>query len=340
MIMENIGGGHRMKKFLFIALSLVVLSGCNNSSNNEYSSQGNQLSTKSIGGTTDPTIQKLQSEIRVLITNENWKEAKNALSNYEYKSIDNYNEIYSYVDARLDYITEKATGKILYEPILKKLNSINLDTYTGEYKDEIVSFKDAFNEERLNQYKSNFEKGMEKGKEKQKELDSNKDEKIKELLEKEDYKEISLLTVYDRENNVDGGAIYNYAHSQIYKQEDNDDMMIYYLALIPLSYNGKYADLIMEEKLSIQSREKWLEKEESIKKYNENKEKEELEKEKESLKPNPSIGMTKEEIIESSWGKPNDINKTTTRYAVREQWVYSNSRYIYFEDGLVTTIQE
>lgn len=54
----------------------------------------------------------------------------------------------------------------------------------------------------------------------------------------------------------------------------------------------------------------------------------------------PAIGMTAEEVRNSSWGKPSDINKTTTAYGVHEQWVYSGNRYIYFDDGIVTSIQE
>lgn len=54
----------------------------------------------------------------------------------------------------------------------------------------------------------------------------------------------------------------------------------------------------------------------------------------------PSIGMTAEEVENSTWGKPSKINKTTTRYGVHEQWVYSSGRYIYLDDGIVTAIQE
>ena len=54
----------------------------------------------------------------------------------------------------------------------------------------------------------------------------------------------------------------------------------------------------------------------------------------------PSIGMTAEEVRNSTWGKPEDINRTTTAYGVHEQWVYSNYRYIYFDNGIVTAIQE
>lgn len=54
----------------------------------------------------------------------------------------------------------------------------------------------------------------------------------------------------------------------------------------------------------------------------------------------PHIGMTAEQVEKSTWGKPKDINKTTYSWGVKEQWVYSDYRYIYLEDGIVTAIQE
>lgn len=48
----------------------------------------------------------------------------------------------------------------------------------------------------------------------------------------------------------------------------------------------------------------------------------------------PAIGMTEEEMRESTWGNPKTINKTTTKYGVSEQWVYRSSfktRYIFRE---------
>lgn len=60
-------------------------------------------------------------------------------------------------------------------------------------------------------------------------------------------------------------------------------------------------------------------------------------------KDEPAIGMTADEVRESTWGEPSTINKTTTKYSVNEQWVYKSSvktRYIYIEDGFVTAIQE
>lgn len=57
-------------------------------------------------------------------------------------------------------------------------------------------------------------------------------------------------------------------------------------------------------------------------------------------KPTPRIGMTSSEVKNSTWGSPDKINKTTTAYGVREQWVYGNGKYIYLENGIVTAIQE
>ncbi len=51
-----------------------------------------------------------------------------------------------------------------------------------------------------------------------------------------------------------------------------------------------------------------------------------------------SIGMTSEQAV-AAWGRPNDINKTTYSFGVHEQWVYGISSYLYFEDGILTTIQ-
>jgi len=53
----------------------------------------------------------------------------------------------------------------------------------------------------------------------------------------------------------------------------------------------------------------------------------------------PKIGMTKSEVESSTWGRPKKINKDTYYWGTREQWVYDNG-YIYFEDGIVTSISE
>ena len=54
----------------------------------------------------------------------------------------------------------------------------------------------------------------------------------------------------------------------------------------------------------------------------------------------PRIGMTAEEVLKSTWGEPEHINKTTYSWGVKEQWCYSAYRYIYLENGIVTSISE
>lgn len=63
-------------------------------------------------------------------------------------------------------------------------------------------------------------------------------------------------------------------------------------------------------------------------------------KQQEYLANEPKIGMTADEVKASNWGSPEKINKTTYEWGVTEQWCYPNYKYIYFEDGIVTAIQE
>lgn len=51
-----------------------------------------------------------------------------------------------------------------------------------------------------------------------------------------------------------------------------------------------------------------------------------------------SIGMSQDDVVASSWGKPRTINRTTTANGTREQWVYDGG-YLYFQDGVLRTIQ-
>ena len=50
------------------------------------------------------------------------------------------------------------------------------------------------------------------------------------------------------------------------------------------------------------------------------------------------IGMTAEQC-RASWGRPNDINRSTGTWGVHEQWCYDGYNYLYFEDGILTSIQ-
>lgn len=57
----------------------------------------------------------------------------------------------------------------------------------------------------------------------------------------------------------------------------------------------------------------------------------------------PTIGMAEEEVLNSSWGSPNDKHKYTYSWGTKEQWIYDKGKsrkYIYFKNGIVTSISE
>lgn len=65
------------------------------------------------------------------------------------------------------------------------------------------------------------------------------------------------------------------------------------------------------------------------------------ESEKLAKKPAARIGMTAAQVLENtSWGKPESINKTITASGVGEQWVYGLGQYLYFRNGRLVAIQK
>ncbi len=55
------------------------------------------------------------------------------------------------------------------------------------------------------------------------------------------------------------------------------------------------------------------------------------------------IGFDTEQVL-ASWGRPSDVNRTTTAHSVSEQWAYeigaAKNTYLYFDDGVLTAIQD
>jgi hypothetical protein len=52
-----------------------------------------------------------------------------------------------------------------------------------------------------------------------------------------------------------------------------------------------------------------------------------------------SIGMTKEDVLASSWGKPDSVNTSIYSFGTHEQWVYGLGNYLYFKNGVLSSIQ-
>ena len=51
------------------------------------------------------------------------------------------------------------------------------------------------------------------------------------------------------------------------------------------------------------------------------------------------VGMTDADVKMCGWGKPSSVNRTTYSFGVHEQWVYSTGNYLYFDKGIVVSIQ-
>ena len=54
----------------------------------------------------------------------------------------------------------------------------------------------------------------------------------------------------------------------------------------------------------------------------------------------PPIGSTTAFIINESWGYPSKVNETITARGVKEQWVYRDGRYLYFENKILVAVQK
>ncbi len=51
------------------------------------------------------------------------------------------------------------------------------------------------------------------------------------------------------------------------------------------------------------------------------------------------LGMSAQDVLASSWGKPRRINRSVYSFGVHEQWVYHGSNYLYFKDGKLDSVQ-
>ncbi|WP_144523185.1 hypothetical protein [Bacillus pumilus] len=53
-----------------------------------------------------------------------------------------------------------------------------------------------------------------------------------------------------------------------------------------------------------------------------------------------SIGMTEEDVLLNGWGRPTKVNTNVTKSRTLKQWVYKENKYLYFEDGILTSISK
>ena len=52
-----------------------------------------------------------------------------------------------------------------------------------------------------------------------------------------------------------------------------------------------------------------------------------------------AVGMSQNDVLLSSWGRPDHINRSEYSWGNTEQWVYSTGNYLYFRNGVLSAIQ-
>lgn len=52
-----------------------------------------------------------------------------------------------------------------------------------------------------------------------------------------------------------------------------------------------------------------------------------------------TIGMTQEDVLASNWGRPQSRNISQYSFGTHEQWVYGGGQYLYFENGILKSMQ-
>ncbi|WP_342479895.1 hypothetical protein NST07_17960 [Paenibacillus sp. FSL L8-0340] len=329
----------KISKVISLLILSLAISSCSNSSSIKKN-------VDTVTNSSDNVASSGQNELYQYIRDQKWEEAKQFILNVNNLDIKDLDLLSSYVEIRIESANLSSSTETpkLYEPILARINKLNIEGYTGEFKDQMNAFYLAFQKERIDYYELTSKKA---------ELDREEQDKIK--AKKEIAEAIKLIKNKKYElasNSIKPGyndetsAIYNYANALAEKKNGTDKTSLFhfYLMNIPSAYSKRLSKEITELKLNYQSLEKWdqdLVAHNKIladaKKENEEKVKKEIE---EANSVSPFIGMTRNELKESSWGLPTDINKTTTVNRVSEQWVYRDNKYVYLDDGVVTAIQE
>lgn len=145
------------------------------------------------------------------------------------------------------------------------------------------------------------------------------------------YKSLPAMTkVIVTESVGDFYKIYGYGYVQKHLVFENDDILLLNKGMNK-EQRKKYKEELELERLKKEQTAYEKRKNELIDKFGKKNTKRILEEK-------VWIGMTKE-MARESWGLPQDINRTITANGVHEQWVYGDS-YLYFDDGILTTIQD
>ncbi|USK69190.1 lipoprotein [Peribacillus asahii] len=312
-----------MKRIIMLFFAILVLSGC--SLNNESSEKAN--SDVKEENDTKKIKEKEQEYIQSILKGD----YDTVIKETEELDKDNYLSNYSYLASAFKKATEERETEIKYIYINNMLKKVKF------VPDEL--------EQKMNNLQKLLSKREEEEKDREEVTISERINAIVKLLDEHDYD--AIISEYGSNEDEEVRTLVKYARA-LNDVESLDvsyvSMSLRSLAWIDPNYNGVKADEIKSFASKYLTKEKWAELHEQERSYDAlmkaRNERLEKEAEEEARKPLPTIGMTTDEVLNSKWGRPQDINRTTTANGTSEQWVYDGYKYLYFEDGILTTIQD
>ncbi len=147
-----------------------------------------------------------------------------------------------------------------------------------------------------------------------------------ELIRKGDFLTLRKETAQKVTLDTDNNAIYNYLSALEYQRRGIRSAMIISLSHIALPFqgllSGEITDMVNTNVAEIQLMSNLLSGKTSV------------------GKPKPYIGMTTEEVLATTWGKPSQVISNQTAQGKEEQWEYPMNKVIFIENGFVASIKD
>jgi hypothetical protein len=322
----NLEGSILIKRFILLFFCSLLLTSC---TSKEHTASKQTDEQSEIIKKVDALIKKGEySEAGKQIEKNGLLEGKKKGSKYNYKSLIAYLELKKLYEQK-EY--QKVLGKYTYLPIKDKFLSKEVTVLLKgsadqliekEYYSSLERFYEQLDAESKDTFKYVYLAFMEHEHQEtsQPSTQSNPIEQYLKYMEEGNYAKIAAETTTDL--SLVGENFFNL--STAYDNFYNNPDMVYIKGEIsfPESCLNNISNPLPEVKPYIEKLKKEIRKKEgSAKDYG------------------VHIGMTKEQVINSSWEKPKKMNTTTSKFGTREQWVYGAGNYLYFENDILTSIQ-
>lgn len=129
----------KISKVISLLILSLAISSCSNSSSIKKN-------VDTVTNSSDNVASSGQNELYQYIRDQKWEEAKQFILNVNNLDIKDLDLLSSYVEIRIESANLSSSTETpkLYEPILARINKLNIEGYTGEFKDQMNAFYLAF----------------------------------------------------------------------------------------------------------------------------------------------------------------------------------------------------